>query len=222
MTPLEPFPRDPSADEAARELSKQIYQDEKPSLLQRVIDWIQDTITSLLDQARGSSPGGNIGLLIFALLIVVIAAVLVWRFGLPSRAASVRRKTDPVTPTRSATEHASRADAYAAEGRWAEAVRERLRGVVAGLVTRDLVDNRPGRTAHEVAVEAGQVLPTAAGDLNAAAELFAEIWYGERAATAEHDQQMREIATRVAAARPAEAALVGADTWVAPGTRERS
>ncbi|EXG79993.1 DUF4129 domain-containing protein [Cryptosporangium arvum] len=218
MTPLEPVPRQPAAEEAAKELSKQIYQDEKPSLLQRVIDWILDTIDHLLDRAQASGPGGKIGLLIFVLLVVVVVAGLIWRFGLPGRNASVRRKTDPVTPTRSATEHETRADAYAAEGRWAEAVRERLRGVVAGLVARDLVDNRPGRTAHELAVEAGRVLPGASADLTEAAELFAEIWYGERTATAEHDQRMRGIATRVAAARPSEGELVGAGSWVAPGT----
>jgi len=216
--PLEPYPRQPSADEAAEELSKQIYQDEKPSLLQQLVDWIMETLTRVLDRAEDASPGGGTGLLIFVLLIVVLIAALIWRFGLPARTASIRRSTDPVTPTRSATEHESRADAFAAEGRWAEAVRERLRGVVAGLVARDLVDNRPGRTAHEVAAEAGQVLPTVADDLTAAAELFAELWYGERTATAEHDRRMREITARVAAARPSEAALVGADTWVAPGT----
>ncbi|MFG1921192.1 DUF4129 domain-containing protein [Cryptosporangium sp. NPDC048952] len=221
MTPLEPFPRQPAADEAARELSKQIYQDEKPSLLQRMIDWIIDTIDDLLSRASGHGPGSNLGLLIFVLLVAVVVGLLIWRFGLPGRSASVRRTTDPVTPTRSAAEHASRADAYAAEGRFAEAVRERLRGVVADLVARDLVDNRPGRTAREVAAEAGQVLPAAAADLTAAAELFAEIWYGERAATAEHDQRMREIAARIGAARPSEGALVGGDTWVAPGTQER-
>lgn len=221
MTPLEPFPRQPSADEAARELSKQIYQDEKPSLLQRMVDWITGTIGHVLDRLQGHGPGGSVGLLILVLLVAVIAGGLIWKFGLPGRSASVRRKTDPVTPTRSAVEHEARADEYAAEGRFAEAVRERLRGVVAGLVARDLVDNRPGRTAHELALQAGQVLPGAAADLDAAAELFAEIWYGERTASAEHDQRMRGIAARVAAARPGEGELVGAGTWVAPGAREQ-
>ncbi|SHN47823.1 DUF4129 domain-containing protein [Cryptosporangium aurantiacum] len=216
--PLEPYPRQPSAEEAAEELSKQIYQDEKPSLMERMADWFQEAIQRVLEGARGASPGGNLGVLIFALLIVAVAALLIWRFGVPGRTAKVRRTTDPVTPTRSATEHESRADAFAAEGKWAEAVRERLRGVVAGLVARDLVDNRPGRTAHEVAAEAGQVLPTVAADLVTAAELFAEIWYGERTATAEHDERMRTIAARVAAAQPSDEALVGADSWVAPGT----
>ncbi|GAA3391571.1 DUF4129 domain-containing protein [Cryptosporangium minutisporangium] len=215
--PTEPYPRQPSAEEAEEELSKQIYQDEKPTLLERMFESLMEQLQRGLDNAQGVSPGGGTGLLIFVLLIIAVVAVLIWRFGLPGRTATVRRKTDPVTPTRSATEHDARADAFAAEGRWAEAVRERLRGVVAGLVARDLVDNRPGRTAHEVAGQAGQVLPTVAADLVAAAELFAEIWYGERTATAEHDQRMRTIATRVAEARPSDEVLVGADTWVAPG-----
>jgi hypothetical protein len=215
--PAEPYPRQESADEAAEELSKQIYQDERPSVLQRLVEWTQEVIQRFLDRAGDASPGGRLGLLIFVLLIVAVIGVLIWRFGLPGRTARVRRATDPVTPTRSATEHQDRADAYAAEGRWAEAVRERLRGLVAGLVARDLVDNRPGRTAHEVAAQAGSALPTAADDLTAAAELFAEVWYGGRDATAEHDQRMRAIAAKVAAAEPSAAAMAPAGTWIAPG-----
>ncbi|MFI5955276.1 DUF4129 domain-containing protein [Cryptosporangium sp. NPDC051539] len=216
--PAEPYPRQPSADEAADELSKQIYQDEKPSLIQRMVEWVQDTLRHLMDGASNAGPGGGIGLLIFLAVVAAIVALLIWKFGVPGRSARVRRATDPVTPTRTATEHEAQADAYAAEGKWAEALRERLRGIVAGLVARDLVDNRPGRTAYELSSEAGAVLPTVASDLAEAAELFSEVWYGGRSATAEHDARMREIARAVAAARASEGALVGAETWVAPGT----
>lgn len=216
--PAERYPRDPSASEAADELSKQIYQDERPSLLERFATWVEDWFAHLLEGAGDASPGGGVGVGVFLLLVVALIGVLIWRFGLPGRTARVARVRDQVTPTRSAAEHSERADAYAAEGRWAEAVRERLRAVVAGLVVRDLVDNRPGRTAHEVAEEAGRALPTAADDLGCAAEIFAEVWYGGRDATAEHDQRMRTIASRVAAAQPGPAAAVAAGTWVAPGS----
>ncbi|WP_170324024.1 DUF4129 domain-containing protein [Cryptosporangium phraense] len=216
--PLQPYPRQPSADEAADELSKQIYQDEKPSLIQRMIDWAQDTLRHLLDGAGNAGPGHGIGLLVFLAVIVVLVGLLIWRFGLPGRTARVRRAADPVTPTRTATEHEARADAFAAEGKWDEALRERLRGIVARLVARDLVDNRPGRTAYELAGEAGAVLPSVASELAEAAELFSEVWYGGRTATAQHDARMREIARAVAAARPGQGDLVAATTWVAPGT----
>ena len=43
---------------------------------------------------------------------------------------------------------------------------------------------RPGRTAAEVAVEAGRVLPSLASALREGARLFDEVWYGGRAADA--------------------------------------
>jgi hypothetical protein len=216
--PLEPVPRAPAASEAAHELQKKIYRDQRPSLLNRAIDWVIEQLRDLLGRASEHSPGGGLGLLFFVALFVVIVGVLIWRFGLPGRGARTRPVVDAVTPTRSAVEHERQADAYAAEGRWAEAVRERLRGLVAGLVARDLVDNRPGRTAREVAAEASRALPAATEDLSAAVGIFADVWYGGRTANEDHDQRMRAIAARVAATEPTEASTEASDTWVVPGS----
>jgi hypothetical protein len=216
--PAEPIPRDPAASQAAHELSKKIYRDQRPSLLTQAIDWVERQISNLFHRASDASPVGRIGLLVFLVAAIAVIAFVIWRFGLPGASARVRRAADIVTPTHSAVEHQARADAFAAEGRWAEAVRERLRGVVAGLVARGLVDNRPGRTANEVAAEAGRSLPGAVDDLAAAVRIFGDIWYGGRDATAEHDQQLRTIAERVAAARPQAGAEEPVDAWVMPGS----
>lgn len=215
--PTEPVPRAPAASEAAHELSKKAYRDQRPSLLSQAIDWVWDHVRDFLDRAGSHSPGGNLGLLLFVAIFVVLVAILIWRFGLPGRGARIRPAVDVVTPTRSATEHERQADAYAAEGKWAEAIRERLRGLVAGLVARGLVDNRLGRTASEVAAEASRALPAASDDLSAAVRIFADVWYGGRTANAEHDQQMRAIAGRVAAAEPTDAGTELAGAWVIPG-----
>jgi hypothetical protein len=217
MRPLEPVPRDPAASEAAHELSKKVYRDEQPSLLTRAVDWVWDHVREFLDRASDAAPGGRIGLLLLVVAVAVVVGVLIWRFGAPGRSARVRPGADAVTPTRTAVEHERQADAYAAEERWAEAIRERLRGLVANLVDRGLVDNRPGRTASEVASVAGRALPSAAEDLAAAVQIFADVWYGGREASAEQDERMREAASRVAAAHPGDAtAAAGASAWGAP------
>jgi hypothetical protein len=94
----------------------------------------------------------------------------------------------------------SLADRFAAEGRYAEAIRERLRGIVRDLVDRGVIEHHPGWTVTELAGAAGAVLPALGRPLGAAVNLFSEIWYGERPARAEHDTYMRELVDQVTAA----------------------
>lgn len=119
-----------------------------------------------------------------------------------------RRKAEPVAadlppdelPDLPAAVLALTADELAAAGRYAEAVRERLRAIVRELVERDALAYRPGWTVTELARAAGTVWPTAAVPLFAASEVFSQIWYGLRPATADDDQAMRGYATQVRAA----------------------
>ena len=89
------------------------------------------------------------------------------------------------------------ADEYAAAGRFAEAVRERLRAIVRDLVEREVITHRPGWTVTELAREAASARPAAATPLDAATAVFSEIWYGQRVATATDDQAMRTHASGV-------------------------
>jgi Domain of unknown function (DUF4129) len=94
----------------------------------------------------------------------------------------------------------SLADRLAAEGRYAEAIRERLRGIVRELVDAGAIENRPGLTVTELARAAGQARPMVRPPLDAASRLFSDVWYGQRPAGAEQDARMREYATHVHAA----------------------
>jgi tetratricopeptide (TPR) repeat protein len=94
----------------------------------------------------------------------------------------------------------SLADRYAAEGRYAEAVRERLRAIVRDLVNRGVIQHRPGWTVTELAIAATSARPALDRPLTEAAMIFSEIWYGQRPATAEHDARMRVLTTQVDAA----------------------
>ncbi|WP_327008369.1 DUF4129 domain-containing protein [Dactylosporangium sp. NBC_01737] len=89
------------------------------------------------------------------------------------------------------------ADRLAAEGRYAEAVRERLRAIVRGLVERRAVEVLPGMTVTEVAHAAAGVAPGVEPPLRGATGIFSDIWYGQLPATAEHDTLMRQYAAEV-------------------------
>ncbi|MFI5836040.1 DUF4129 domain-containing protein [Micromonospora sp. NPDC051300] len=86
------------------------------------------------------------------------------------------------------------ADRLAAEGRYAEAVRERLRDMIRLLVTRQLVEPRAGLTVTEVTEAAARNRPTLRPTLHDAASIFSDLWYAQRPATAGHDQRMRALA----------------------------
>ncbi|MGK5444893.1 DUF4129 domain-containing protein [Micromonospora sp. URMC 105] len=101
----------------------------------------------------------------------------------------------------------SLADRLAAEGRFAEAVRERLRGMVRRLVASGAVEQRPGMTIAELTEAAARNRPPVDPALRAAGAIFSELWYARRAASAEHDRRMRELADeldRVLAGGPEE------------------
>ncbi|GAA1382164.1 DUF4129 domain-containing protein [Catellatospora chokoriensis] len=85
----------------------------------------------------------------------------------------------------------SQADRYAAEGRWAEAVRERLRAMVRELVDRGVVEHVPGWTVTELARAAGGARPELGPAVQGATGIFSGIWYAQRPATAGDDEQMR-------------------------------
>jgi hypothetical protein len=97
----------------------------------------------------------------------------------------------------SSQELRAEADALAERGEWAQAVRARLRAVVRALEERGVIDPRPGRTAAEVAAEAGALRPDLRDLLWKGAVTFGEIWYGRRTANAQDDAVIRELDTAV-------------------------
>ena len=191
-----------AARAAREELAKQVYREAGPSLTERLLRWTLEQISHLLDRAAGVSPGGYVGLVVVVVVLLAIAVAL--RLGIgPMLRTSTGETPLFVGRARTAAEHRAAADAHAAAGRWAEAVRDRLRAIITGLEERTLLDPRPGRTADEAAADAGAVVPECAADLRAAARTFDDIWYGGRPADATHDAQLRGLDDRVRASRPA-------------------
>jgi len=89
------------------------------------------------------------------------------------------------------------ADRLAAEGRYADALRERYRSAVRDLVQHGVIENRPGWTVTELARAAGSARPPVDVPLRSASGLFSEVWYAERPASAEQDDRMRVLAEDV-------------------------
>jgi hypothetical protein len=112
----------------------------------------------------------------------------------PARTTTPTRKSGRTsTPVTSG----SLADRLAAEGRYAEAIRERLRDTVADLTRAGVVDPDPGSTAAELATAAGTGRPAVAPALTGATGLFSEIWYGHRPAGPPEDERMRHLTAEV-------------------------
>ncbi len=97
-------------------------------------------------------------------------------------------------------EFLSLADRLAAQGRFAEAVRERLRAIIRSLVDARLIEHHPEWTVTELAAAAGAAHPPVRGGLDEASLLFSEIWYGQRPAGAGDDARMRGYARQVTGA----------------------
>jgi hypothetical protein len=94
----------------------------------------------------------------------------------------------------------SAADRLAAEGRYAEAIRERLRESVNVLTRSRVIAPDPAWTAHEVATMASANRPAVGAPLSGATDIFSEVWYGHRPAGPDEDARMRRLTAEVKAA----------------------
>ncbi len=184
---------------AREELADPVYRAAQPSLLEQVLRWVSEHLGRLVD-AVGSSRGGGWTAVVVVLAVLVAVAVAVrWRVGPVAR----RRRVEGALDTRAARAADLRAEAaaLAAAGRWDEAVRARLRAVVRTLEDRGVLDQRPGRTADEVAAEGGRALPVAAPALARAARTFDDVWFGGRPAGPASYQDVVAADEQVAGAR---------------------
>jgi hypothetical protein len=197
LAAVAPVGRDEARRAAERELSKGIYHQGEPGPVVRAFNAVIEWIDRFLDRLASGAPGGSLGPLVLLAIVLVVAAVVLWRTGPIRRGARTRPPHVELSGEVGADEHRRRADEQATAGQFAEAVRERMRAIVRELETRGVIDPRPGRTADEVAREAGAAVPAIAGDLRAAAGVFDEIWYGGRPATARSDALMRQADDRV-------------------------
>ncbi|MFI1761991.1 DUF4129 domain-containing protein [Streptomyces sp. NPDC020800] len=194
-------PRDPAREAARRELSKRMYHENDPSLLQRALNAFWDWVDGLLHTAASATPGGTVGLLVVVLFVVAVLAALWWRLGTPRRRPTSAPTLFDDRP-RSAAEHRAASESHAAQGHWNQAVQERMRAIVRSLEERALLDVRPGRTADEAAAEAGRTLPSHTDRLRSAARDFDDVTYGGRTASEQSYQRIAELDRDLERSRP--------------------
>lgn len=194
-------PRVPAREAAEDELSKPMYHENDPNILQRGLNRFWEWLGSLFDSVGDGAPGGPLGVVALVLIVVGLAAALWWRLGTPQRTV---RSADALfgSSTSSADAHRTAAETHADAGRWTEAVQERMRAVVRTLEERALLDPRPGRTADEAAAEAGRPLPQHAVRLRAAARVFDDVTYGGRTADEQAYVTLRTLDLDLMAAKP--------------------
>jgi hypothetical protein len=206
MIPYAPPPvgRDQARELARRELQKQIYHRDEPSFLDRILRKISDWISSLLNHAPGDHSGGTswTALIVLLVLLILVAAAVWWRIGNVQGSAAERDALLDDRPT-TAKDHRAAAERHAAAGEWPEAIRERLRAIARDLEERVIVEPRPGRTADELASEAGEALPDHAEELATGVRIFDDVWYGGRTGDAEGYQRLTDLDRRLRSARPA-------------------
>ncbi|MFI8354645.1 DUF4129 domain-containing protein [Streptomyces cyaneofuscatus] len=195
-------PRVPAREAAESELSKPMYHENDPNILQRGLNHFWDWVAGVFDAAAGAAPGGPAGLAVLALILIGLTAALWWRLGTPQRSSRTPDALFESDGPRSAAQHRVAADAHAAALRWTEAVQERMRAIVRSLEERALLDPRPGRTADEAATEAGRALPGHAARLRSAARDFDDVTYGGRTAGQPTYLALRTLDTELDEAKP--------------------
>lgn len=187
---------------AERELTKEIYHRDDPSLFVRLLMQLGEWAGRLFEEASRVAPGGWAGLAAILALLVIIVAAIRLRVGAVGRSHA---RGEPLFEgrTRTADEYRAEAGRYAADQQWAAALRERVRAIARGLEERAILEPRPGRTAAELAAEGGAVLPAYAADLQAATRLFDDVWYGGYAADPDAYDRVRDLDERLRGAKPA-------------------
>ena len=166
------------------------------SFWQRVLNWL----ARLLHGARGAVPGGWLGLIILAVLVAAaIVVVVFWVRPTPRRrAASGSVLTGRAA---SASDHRREAERRAAAEDFSGAIIFGVRAIAVELEERGVLAPKLGRTADELAAEAGRRLLALGPDLRSVARLFDDVRYGDRAGTPEGYALVKRVDAEVRATR---------------------
>lgn len=194
-------PLDPSRAEGRRwleeELAKARY-DVEPSLWDRFQEWL----LGLFDTTGPGLPSW-----VFALVLLVGLAVLALVVGLLLRPeARSRRGGDHggVLDDRGvdATAYRDRAQRAVSEGDWETALLDAYRAIVASAVERTILDELPGRTAHEASLELSRAFPAEYAGLRSAADRFDAVRYGHDRGVEADARAALALDERLARTRP--------------------
>lgn len=198
---------EPDREQARRlledELSAPEYAEARPN---PVLTWLADALGAVMEWL--SSLGGAAPTLpgwVLPLALVAVAGVVLW-FIRPRPTAAVRaRRAAAVLSDRSISpeQHRRTAASAAAAGRHAEALAAWFRALVRQAEVRTVLAVKPGRTATEAALGLGAAFPAEQAALDAAADGFNAVVYGERPAGPEQAAAVRDLDARLQHLQPA-------------------
>lgn len=204
-----PVGRDPAQRLARDELSKAIYH-QQPSIPAVIGHAISSFLRWISGHASQVTPGGS-WTLVALVAMVVLTGVLAIRIGPLARTA--RRTTpvhDPGSRPLTAAQLRGASAARAAEGDYGTAILQRLRAIATSCEERGILPPDAGRTADELATQAGTRFPAHRAALVAAARLFDEILYGDRTGTPEGYVAVRDLDDQLAGLTPGQASAPAA------------
>ena len=198
-------PVDPDADQAREwltgELSRNVYAEARPGLLERVWKAVTEWLDELSDGFQGLDAGP--GTLVLGLAAAAVIAVLVLvvrpRF---NRAAKQKADVFVNDVVEAAQNHRDRAARAAAAQRWDEALAERFRAMVRSAEERVIFEARPARTAAEAGAALAAAFPGSRSDIMWLGRRFDEVRYGTLHASAEDCRRAAALDAALEDARP--------------------
>jgi hypothetical protein len=173
---------------------------------QRVLNWLAHLPTN----AGRVIPGGWFGLIALAILAVLVIALVVY-WARPTRTGRAPADSVLSGESKSARDYRRSAERLAETGDYAGAIVDGVRAIAGEIEERGILPPRPGRTARELAFEAGRELPELAADLRAVTQLFDNIRYGDRDGSLAGFQLVSRVDKDLRAARPTGAAASQAE-----------
>jgi len=194
-------PLDPSRSEGHRlledELSKPRYAVE-PSLWDRFLEW-------LLGLFGTSGPGLPSWVFVFVLLAALAALALVVGLLLRPEARARRSGADHAVLDERGVDAAAyrrRAQSALRQRDWGTVVLDGYRAIVASAVERTVLDELPGRTAHEASLELSRAFPGEAAAVRASADRFDAVRYGHDPASEDDARSVLTLDEDLTRTRP--------------------
>lgn len=177
-------------------LSRPEYQQARPSLTQRVLEWLSDRLGRLFSGV-GPNGGHLIGYVILALALSA-AGYFLWRVFPRHRLARPERRAPVAHQTvvrRSRDEWLALAREAESAERWDDAVHARYHALTAGLADRSEVPEAPSTTSGEhvqVFARSESSSPGRVAVFSRITDRFEWIWFGGARAAADDSQALAD------------------------------
>lgn len=194
-------PLDPPNDEAHRWLAEELSKN-KYATPWSLLDWIERLIDRLLpNQAGGLGIPGwvipTVTVVVLALAVFLVVRAGRWQYRRSAKAGAL--VDDPLLTAADYRRLSAEAEAA---GDWDTVALQSFRAIAVHATERTLLDEAPGRTAHEVAVELAPVFPAFAKELTASANVFDIVRYAGRSTTKDAALATRRLDDDLRTTRP--------------------